>query len=60
VLSAFAFHLDLRYYTLGESIARWVPELAALPPGHLRHRPWCGAARYNVLKLALNAPDSSA
>lgn len=25
---------------LGESIARWVPELAELPTGHLRHRPW--------------------
>jgi hypothetical protein len=25
---------------LGESIARWVPELAELPKGHLRHRPW--------------------
>ena len=24
----------------GEVIARYVPELAGLPPGHLRHRPW--------------------
>ena len=24
----------------GEAIARWCPELAGLPKGHLRHRPW--------------------
>jgi len=29
----------------GETIARWIPELAALPPGHLRHRPWEASAK---------------
>ena len=29
----------------GESIARWIPELAALPKGHLRHRPWEASAK---------------
>ena len=29
----------------GEAIARWVPELAGLPPGHLRHRPWEASER---------------
>lgn len=24
----------------GDAIARWIPELAALPRGYLRHRPW--------------------
>jgi deoxyribodipyrimidine photolyase len=29
----------------GEVIARYVPELAGLPPGHLRHRPWEASAK---------------
>ena len=29
----------------GETIARYVPELAGLPPGHLRHRPWEASAK---------------
>ena len=29
----------------GDTIARYVPELAGLPPGHLRHRPWEASAK---------------
>ena len=29
----------------GATIARWIPELAGLPPGHLRHRPWEASAK---------------
>jgi len=29
----------------GETIAQYVPELAGLPPGHLRHRPWEASAK---------------
>ncbi|MDR5866592.1 DASH family cryptochrome [Halomonas koreensis] len=49
-----AEHYDPR----GEYVARWQPALAALPPGHDRHRPWRAAPEAFPAPLAAAEPDA--
>ncbi|MFY0991356.1 DASH family cryptochrome [Halomonas sp. C05BenzN] len=45
-----------RYDARGDYVAHWLPELASLPPGAGRHRPWRVAPRRFPRPLAVPAP----